>query len=577
MADRDLPVWTIKPNWSEPIVERLEWLTDVMISRIVTEQRAGVRLTPRRQFEFKVNPTNRERSYLELWLHRMGAEECLLPLWHDVGRLSAGVTVGSTRIPLDTTYREFEEGGLAILIADTWTWEVVGITTLDDTGLDIDAPTILGWSKGATIHPLRVALMDEAEVTSSALTSRVGESKIGFTLNRANPFTAGAEVLPTYDGLPVVTLPPNRMDALETRYQRVMEELDNGTGRRRRYDENARAFSTQFYNWQAKGRQQHAELRAALYRLSGRRKPIWLPTFNDDFRLSVDLGSTATNLRIDKIGYRYLGSTSAIPGKADVMIRDDSGNPQFKRITGTLTNPSATEERLTISGTAGFTASAGRNGSFMSTVRMDQDLVEITHHTDSDGLCECSAAFKAFNNTRSITGPLILPTPSLTIDPGATPCGTPGDFGDCGPYIFDGIYARLLVTITEPGGTDWSLYNAHTSTDLTYPPHYANPGGYFAGAQSNSYPNEIYETNSPDPLDYLAGQLLWRHTRTSATTFVMECHYPIYDKIPPGSTFHYRLVMGLAGTPQYTMTWEMFNGYSITQTGCVYDAPPWTI
>lgn len=451
MADRDLPIWTFSPNWSDTILERLEWLTDVMASNSRAEQRAAVRLTPRRVFEFKVNPVGRTRSYLELWLHKLGAAECLLPLWHDRGRLSAPIASGVTRVPVDTTYREFEEGGLALLLTDAFTWELLEIESLDDTGLDVASETLNAWGKGVSVYPLRVMTLD-AEVTSSALTTRVGEAKFTFTSNRANPLTVSAEPLPVYDGLPVITLPPNRMSALEAQYSRAMEELDTGIGRRRRYDENGRAFSKQFYNWRAKGRQQHAALRETLYRLSGRRKAVWMPTFNEDVTLTANVGPTSGSFYIEKIGYKYTGSVQPIEGKRDIMIRDDGGTPRYARVNSIGPDPAIGQERLILSANAGFTATAGRTGSFMSTVRLDQDVIEITHHTDSDGLCECSAAFVAFSNTRSVTGPLILPTPSL--DESLTACGTPEPDrdGTCLTVaVFEGWVYRFKAAHGPPG------------------------------------------------------------------------------------------------------------------------------
>lgn len=561
MADSDLPVWTFPPNWKNGVVERLEWLTNVLGSRSKAEQRIGVRLTPRRIFEFTVNPVGRARSYLELWVHRLGATECLLPLWHDRGKLSSAVSIGDNRIPIDTTFREFEAGGLAVIWQDTFTWELLQIEAVDDTGLDLSAPVAYAWTTNTPVHPLRVMTMDE-EVSSSALTGTVGEVQFTFTSNRANPLMTSAEPLDTYDGLPVVALPPNRMDALETQYARVMEELDQRIGRRYRYDENPTAFSKQFYNWRAVGREEHAALRETLYRLAGRQKAVWMPTFNDDIVIAHDVAALDNNIRIQKIGYKYIGGGQPIAGKKDLLLRDGANNAHFVRVTGTGTDPAPGQERLNLSANAGFTVTEGAPGSFMTTVRMDQDIVEITHHTDSDGVAECSAAFTAFSNTRSVTGPLVLPTEIREIAPDAMPCGTPGDFGACGPYIFDGIYARLFVEITDPSDTPISVYEPHPSTGLSFPSHRANPGGVDIGGCNNSYPHTQYETNTPDPGDSLEGQILWEAVQLSRTTFEMRCHYPIYDILPPGSGFYYRLVTGLSGTPRYNMTFTMFNGFS---------------
>jgi hypothetical protein len=89
--DAELPLWTIRPNWREGILERLSWLTDVLGGSWGTEQRRALRLSPRRQFEINFNPIDAARSYFELWLHRYGSIEFMVPLFHDRGRLSASI------------------------------------------------------------------------------------------------------------------------------------------------------------------------------------------------------------------------------------------------------------------------------------------------------------------------------------------------------------------------------------------------------------------------------------------------------------------------------------------------------
>jgi hypothetical protein len=90
IADADLPVWTIKPNWANGIRETLSWLTDVLASTYGPEQRRALRLSPRREFEMTFNPIDAVRSYFDLWLHRMGSFEFMVPLFHDAGRHDGG-------------------------------------------------------------------------------------------------------------------------------------------------------------------------------------------------------------------------------------------------------------------------------------------------------------------------------------------------------------------------------------------------------------------------------------------------------------------------------------------------------
>lgn len=428
MADIDLPVWSIPPNWSTPVTERLEWLTNVMASRSLAEQRRAIRLTPRRYFEFKINPVDAVRSLFDQWMHRISDERMLLPLWHDRGKLSDNAFALDTRLELDTRWMEFVAGGTALIYRGPFNYEPVTIEAVDDDGIDLAEPLAGDWPKGATVYPCRRAVMD-VDTSLSNLTSRAGESTLSFMVDTDNPFDEGDEALPLLDGLPLVTLEPNRMGRLEQQYGRLMGELDLQIGRTRRYDENSRSFQTQFYNWRAVGREQHHALRQTLYRLSGRQKAVWMPSFNRDVVLAADLTTGQGAIDIEKIGYHILGGP--IDGRDRLLIRDNSGANRTVRVVGS-SDVSSSVERLALSSNAAFSASAGRHGSFLSAVRLDQDAVEITHHTDSLGVCEVSAAFKSFANNR-VAPSILVPAVPVAAMSNST-CGTPSD--DACPLFF---------------------------------------------------------------------------------------------------------------------------------------------
>jgi hypothetical protein len=443
MADIDLPVWSIPPNWSTPVTERLEWLTDVLQSRSLAEQRRAVRLTPRRFFEFVINPVDAVRSLFDQWMHRISDEPCLLPLWHDHGRLTDTALTAATRLDLDTRWMDFVDGGLALLYYNPFKYEAVEIAAIDDTGLDLAAGLAGDWPEGTSIYPLRRALAD-TDLTLASLTSRVGESTVSFMVDGDNAYDDGAESLTTHDGYPLVTLEPNRMDPLEQQFGRVLDELDLQLGRVRRYDENTRSYQTQFYNWKAQGRQQHHELRQTLYRLNGRQKGVWMPSFNRDIVLAADLDVGAGSIDIEKIGYHLLGGV--IAGRDRVLLRDNTGTNRVLKFDGSA-DVSTTVEQLSLDANATFEADTGKFGSFLSLVRLDQDTVEIVHHTDSAGVCEVSAAFKSFSPAR-VAPSILLAAEPAAVESSAS-CGTASDDA-CPIYFaeFDGWDLEFFLKIT---------------------------------------------------------------------------------------------------------------------------------
>lgn len=397
----DLPVWTIRPNWAQGITERLEWLTDVLASSTGVEQRRAVRLSPRRYIEITVNPTQQERTFLDLILHSLGSAEWLFPLWFDKGRLDARVLPGGLRLDFDNTYREHVEGGLALLYKDAFTWEAVSILAADDNGLDLDLPLDQEWGPGTAIYPLRRAEIS-GDTKLDALTTRVGESVLLFRMTEANDFPAAMPDDLLYLGAPVMTIAPNRKSAITTEHTRLSIDRDGQVGKTYRVDGAGRAFAVQAHNWLLVGRQAQAEFRSMLYWLRGRQRSVWLPTFNEDVVASRDQAAASLNLDVWKIGYEYAGGP--IAGRDLIRIGSN-----VLKITDTGAPQSPQEERLRIGAGLPQAIPKGRSGSFLDAARLNQDTVELTHHADTNGAMECGATFRTFANIRDATGTIYMP------------------------------------------------------------------------------------------------------------------------------------------------------------------------
>lgn len=394
MAIPVIPVWSIRPNWRDGILERLSWLTDIEGSTNGTEQRRALRLSPRRSFEMTFNPVDEARSYFDLFLHRLSIEEFFLPLFHDKANITAAVELGDTALAFDNTYREFETGGFAILMGQgPFNFEIVEITAQDDNGLTVEA--LAGdWPANTVLYPVRIAtLSDESRI--GALTSRVGEGTVLFTVVRANDIDEGVWSGVMYNDRAVITTEPNRRETLDLSFLRMAVTVDNDIGIPYLADEANRAFTIQLHSWMAKGRQEHAELRSMLYRLRGSSQAVWLPSFNQDVQLSRAADSADDTLDIVKIGYDYTGG--AITGRNHVYFQEEELAVKIIDV-GVPVTPA--EERLNLEAVLGTDIPLGRYGSFLEAVRLDADEVEIQHHTDSSGTSECTVSFRSYQDER---------------------------------------------------------------------------------------------------------------------------------------------------------------------------------
>jgi hypothetical protein len=495
VADADLPVWTIKPNWANGIRETLSWLTDVLASTYGPEQRRALRLSPRREFEMVFNPIDAVRSYFDLWLHRMGSFEFMVPLFHDAGRFTAAIAGGATAIPFDTTYREFNAGDLAIIIGDDpFTFDKVAITAVGPSGITVAAGGVTrAWPKGTRIHPLRRSRISD-ESQASALTSRVGEATLQFQLNQANDLPDESTWTTLYGGHPIILDPPNRRESLDLTFNRNSLLLDNDLGLRVLNDDAGRAFTVQVDNRMMVGRAEHWAFRQMLYRLRGQQGTVWLPSFNRDIELSQDSLATDSYLNVKKIGYAYTGGV--IDGRQHILI--DGSYPV--QVDGLGAEPSPAEEHLNLLAAAGTPFAAGTFGSFMDTCRLASDDIEIMHHTDTDGAAECNLSFKSFRDERTIPDAISSSIPVATQL--STLCGAPAaEEAGCVPTFETGFWAKILVDsslgpnipVIGPWAWQFSFWR----------------GGVFQARMYSSDNYTIFDGGGPDPwtlpYNYLQG------------------------------------------------------------------------
>lgn len=460
-ADNELPVWPFQPNWREPITERLSWATVVMTSDSGSEQRYSSRLSPRREFEALFNPTDDTRTFFDLFISELGGQEMMVPLWHDRHKLTTAVTNGDNRVDCDTEYGEFTDGGLAIILgADAWSHQVVEIDTVDANGFSLSVNATFDWPIGGTILPLRRSRLDLQPALSN-ITSRVSEVTLRFLLNQANDLPDdGAWTGLTYSGYPVMTTESDWKNGIDIGFSRITETEDNGTGIAFIRDIADRAFRTKTHTWHLRGRQENWEFRQFLYRMGGRRSPIWMPTGLQDMVVAVTAAAGAGNVNVRQVGLTYVGGPQ--PGR-DRFLASTGEGYQVRQISSLGAPLLPSYERLNLNANLTYTLPAGTKLSFLEIMRADGDDIELLHHTDVEGVTECSINFRSFNDARVPATPISLALPSDVED--LNPCGTADESETpCLPVPFEG-WAWEWVWVTEtpsgpPGfGTVFSVLN----------------------------------------------------------------------------------------------------------------------
>lgn len=493
MADVDLPVFSFRANWREPMAERLAFLTDVLRASEGAEQRRSIRQTPRRSFEADFLLTGPERTFWDLFINAVGGGEITAPLYWEVVTLTSALTATvSNRIDFDTSYREWEyhEGYLAILIRDSaLDYEIVEIAAVDAGGVDLAAPVARAWPRGTKLLPLRRCVLDQVgEVRQpSAGTATV---TVQLRVVGPNPWTPAADSSPVYTGLPVFLSEPNWVEDLSVNMDREVALLDTDVGLTYQVDTLGRVLVGQAHRWFLTGRQKLAGFRDLIYRHRGRAGAFWLPTFKADFRLVNSPGSGATQIEVENVGYGYTGGPTS--GREYIAIKH-SGGTILRKVLSVIPGSTAATEKLNLDAALGLALSPGlvRRISFADAARFDTDEFEIVHYGGIDAHHDASATFRTFKNTRTSPTPIYYPIPVEEMND--IPCGT--DFVDI-INVRASVNAGSTATAMLAAGVTVSGFNPSQTIYVSQPPGQLYSGWSPWGDPSPVNPGSSGSSNS---------------------------------------------------------------------------------
>jgi len=438
-----IKLWPFRPDWEAGVLERLEWLTDMMASTKGAEQRRPQRLTPRRTFEATFLPHGRQRSVFDLLVMEKGNDDWYIPLWFDHDVLREDTPAALTELYTDYEDREFTAGGLAVIrpvtSADhehhTFTYELVRVVNSKQNRLVVvrgqEGTVARDWPRGSEIYPVRQArFMDQPNV--SIVSASIVSTNMKFVVTEPNEWHGGKHYsgygdaygrsygkyrdvsprtpaknlgtvaspwfMPAFEGIRVMNAEPDYNQDMSYTYDRLLNILDNENGIPKYTDSLGFATPAQQHTWFLNGRAEQAAYRTMLYFLRGKVKPVWLPTFADDVQLIAPTPAGQNWIDIRKIGYTDGGRT--VISRQCLAIQKNNGEWHFARITGCANVGDHERLELSMHFLEDLNPKDIYKISFMAVARLDQDGIEINHVTDNKGLAKSVITFRVAPNIR---------------------------------------------------------------------------------------------------------------------------------------------------------------------------------
>lgn len=382
--------WLI--DWTKPVNETLQWLTDIMQSSSGYEQRRSLRLSPKITLDADLLIYDSERQYFDLAMVGWSALTFAVPIWNQQQWLKTSHNAGALVVYCDTAYRNFRANRLAILRGQAaYDNETIEIESVFADRLILKRPLIKSWAKGTCLSPAVTAQL-ESPPQLIKRTDRMMRTHAVFNITEPVDHTSWLPAQ-NYRGYAVITEAPNEKEDLTHTHERLLNVLDNKTGFSLKTDSAKAAFQLYQYSWMTVGRQQQANLRGLFYALKGSQKAIWLPSFSDDLTLKSPISANSPTIDVQWCGYTRFALNQL--GRRDIQFILADGTSLYRRITSSA-EIDATTERLGLDQpiTDQIQMHQIFRISFLTLCRLSNDTVIFEHINDSDGIAKCSVSWR---------------------------------------------------------------------------------------------------------------------------------------------------------------------------------------
>lgn len=395
-------------NWNQPVVERLEWKTDILRSTSGAEQRRAIRYYPRRTLEFSVLLTGTQRQKFENSMARGGAGDWIVPLYHDVRQLIGPKNAETihVNVPQLGYSPEIYPGAYAILHDKrSGAWGRYTVTSSWDDVIALADGPYIDWPAGTSLYPAILGRLTE-QPDKARQTDGAYLATLRFEDRTPIALPADNEVVPTdafnttvtdypdfYRSNTLLRRPPEESERLPSKNEFQTSDMENDAAFSYRVLTGPLGVETRQHRWWLKGRPRYWSFKRFLGELRGQANHVWLPTFSQDFTLAQDPLAGTQYITVQNSGYRAAGFP--IDNRQDILIEMMDGAIIGRRITGTAWGPGDTEVLILDQVfSVGFPRSAVKRISLMGLARLAQDAVELNHPTDVTGVTTCMTTFR---------------------------------------------------------------------------------------------------------------------------------------------------------------------------------------
>lgn len=382
IALQRIVLWSLKPEL--PYAEVLGFLTDVITAKSGKEKRQALRKNPRSVFEYDYMIDDVDRPLFESRMFDFHARQFGVPVWYDDCQVDTAVLAGDLVITVnDTAFRDFRVGGLALILADDGTFDVLNLTAITATTLVSDAPTLNGFAVGVDVYPLSTSRVEE-KLGGGRFPTALSTLRLNFAPSDNDSNLASIAHFPTtYKGKPVIESGQVLRGQLRESFETLLVEIDSVVGLREVTSPWDGQKHARQLTLRAHGRQAGWELRQFAHWARGRQVTFYVPRDFPDMIVTADLLSASQAMEIENIGYTQF--VRQRPPHNSLYLVETDGTVHMRDITNSVVSGDPTKEGLTVDTVWPSTILAVdvERTSFMEKMRFDTDKLKLQFDVDA--------------------------------------------------------------------------------------------------------------------------------------------------------------------------------------------------
>lgn len=380
-------------NWKFSYKETWTYLTSIIRRKNSTEQRARMRVTPRKTLTMNSLVTKENYQELNNLLFGWHNQAFAVPVWPDSSYSPLAIAQGENVVTLADDNLNFYPEALVAIYSDINTFEMIEIESINGAELTFTNGTANAWPENTSVVLMHIARLSNRQ-QSEQYTDNVSTITPTFRCDPVLTKTArdGVAAPLTYNSKELWVTKANWSKNRRNLSQAYLDEIDSRTGNNRAFP--LMDFSPQIkaYNYTLISSLDIALFKEFIERRAGKAIPCYIPTFDSDFTVTSLIGDQDTVIDVKDNHYRNF--VEAHGARNNLYLELYDGTYFTAKIQSTTDNGDGTQ-RLSLDQSFGVEISVSeiKLVSILTYARLVSDVITFNYLTADK--CEVTITFES--------------------------------------------------------------------------------------------------------------------------------------------------------------------------------------